>query len=67
MTAAELIEKLWKLDPDTPILVQDSGCGCCASCAEEGVLVRWTDHLGEVGVALMHPDDVGRQMPEEAL
>lgn len=67
MTAAELIEKLSRLDPETPILVGDSGCGCCASRAEEGVLVRWTDHLGEVGVALMHPDEVRRQMPEEAL
>lgn len=29
MTAAEMIEKLAKLDPGTPILVDKEGCGCC--------------------------------------
>ena len=65
MNAQELIVKLVALPPDTPIRVADSGCGCCASNDEEGVLVRRTDHLGEQSVVLMHPDDFKRFKPEE--
>lgn len=68
MTAAELIEKLSKLDPETPILVNDPGCsGCCSEADGEGVLVRWTDYQGKTDVVLMHPGEVRRQKPEEAL
>lgn len=67
MNAQELIAKLRQLEPETPIRVADSGCGCCTSGDEEGVLVRWTDHLGVQGVVLMHPDDVKRLKPEVTL
>lgn len=61
MTAAELIAKLSKLDPETPILVPDSGCGCCTDSDEEGVLVAWSDHEGIQGVVFLHPEDVRRR------
>ena len=61
MTAAELIEKLSKLDPSTPILANDPGCsGCCSEADEEGVLVRRDDLQGGVDVVLMHPNEVKR-------
>lgn len=57
MNAAELIEKLKKLDPRTPILVDDFGCGCCQGSRGEGVLV----HDPETGeVVLVHPREVGQ-------
>lgn len=56
MTAAELIEKLRRLDPETPITVQDSGCGCCQAPDAEGILVR--DSV--LGVVLLHPEEVRR-------
>lgn len=41
MTAAELIEKLMALDPETPVLVDKEGCGCCEGYREgPAVLVR---------------------------
>lgn len=43
MTAAELIEKLKALDPETPILVDKEGCGCCGGYPEgPALLVRRT-------------------------
>lgn len=41
MTASEMIEKLSRLDPDAPILVDKEGCGCCEGYPEGPVkLVR---------------------------
>lgn len=56
MNARELIEKLRRLDPETPITVQDSGCGCCQAPDTEGVLAR--DSF--LGVVLLHPEEVRR-------
>lgn len=38
MTAAELIEKLGALPPDTEILHWSEGCGCCESGYDKLVL-----------------------------
>lgn len=56
MNAQELIVKLVALPPETPITVQDSGCGCCQAPDSEGILVR--DAV--LGVVLMHPEEVRR-------
>lgn len=46
MTAAELIGKLKRLDPDEVILVAEEGCHCCELREEgPGVLVR---HEGRI-------------------
>jgi predicted RNA methylase len=59
VTAAELIAVLRKMDPQTPVLVQDSGCGCCSS-ADAAPLVGVVEDCGESWVLLVHPERKGQ-------
>lgn len=58
MKASEAIEKLSKLPPGTPILVDHPGCGCCSYGYGEAVLVRETGGDGEPVYRFAHRDEV---------